>query len=86
MDVLYQTRIQKERFKNLEDYAAASGKYIVDQSVMDALPQSSVVMHPLPRVDEITVDCDADPRAGYFRQAQNGLFIRMTLLKVLLRA
>ena len=53
---------------------------------MDALPQSSVVMHPLPRVDEITVDCDADPRAGYFRQAQNGLFIRMALLKVLLRA
>ena len=86
VDVLYQTRIQKERFKNPEDYAAASGKYIVDQSVMDALPQSSVVMHPLPRVDEITVDCDADPRAGYFRQAQNGLFIRMALLKVLLRA
>jgi aspartate carbamoyltransferase catalytic subunit len=85
VDVLYQTRIQKERFKNPDDYAAASGKYIVDRSIMDALPQSSVVMHPLPRVDEITVDCDDDPRAGYFRQAQNGLFIRMALLKVLLR-
>ena len=52
---------------------------------MEALPKSSVVMHPLPRVDEITVDVDSDPRAGYFRQAQNGLFIRMALLKVLLR-
>lgn len=85
VDVLYQTRIQKERFLNLEDYAKASGKYIVDKSIMDVLPKTSVVMHPLPRVDEITVDCDSDPRAGYFRQAQNGLFIRMALLKVLLR-
>ncbi|OUS49069.1 aspartate carbamoyltransferase [Ostreococcus tauri] len=85
VDVLYQTRIQKERFANLDDYAKASGKYIVDKSIMDALPKTSVVMHPLPRVDEITVDCDADPRAGYFRQAQNGLFIRMALLKVLLK-
>lgn len=85
VDVLYQTRIQKERFLNPDDYAKASGKYIVDRSIMDALPKSSVVMHPLPRVDEITVDVDSDPRAGYFRQAQNGLFIRMALLKVLLR-
>lgn len=85
VDVLYQTRIQKERFLNPDDYAKASGKYIVDRSIMEALPKSSVVMHPLPRVDEITVDVDSDPRAGYFRQAQNGLFIRMALLKVLLR-
>ena len=85
VDVLYQTRIQKERFANPEDYAKASGKYIVDRTIMDALPKSSVVMHPLPRVDEIVVDVDDDPRAGYFRQAQNGLFIRMALLKVLLR-
>ena len=85
VDVLYQTRIQKERFANPEDYAAARGKYIIDRDVMAALPKTSVVMHPLPRVDEITVDCDDDPRAGYFRQAQNGLFIRMALLKVLLK-
>ena len=85
VDVLYQTRIQKERFANPADYEAARGKYIIDREVMAALPKTSVVMHPLPRVDEITVDVDDDPRAGYFRQAQNGLFIRMALLKVLLK-
>ena len=85
VDVLYQTRIQKERFANLDDYESARGKYIIDREVMAALPKTSVVMHPLPRVDEITVDVDTDPRAGYFRQAQNGLFIRMALLKVLLK-
>jgi aspartate carbamoyltransferase catalytic subunit len=52
---------------------------------MDALPKESVVMHPLPRLDEITVEVDDDPRAAYFRQAKNGLFIRMALLKVLLK-
>lgn len=52
---------------------------------MDALPRKSIVMHPLPRLDEITTDVDADPRAAYFRQARNGLFIRMALLKVLLK-
>jgi len=86
VDVLYQTRIQKERFGDrLDDYAAAKGKYIIDTAVMDALPLKSIVMHPLPRLDEITTDVDADPRAAYFRQARNGLFIRMALLKVLLK-
>ena len=85
VDVLYQTRIQKERFVDRpQDYEAARGKYIVTKAVMDALSPKGIVMHPLPRLDEITTECDADPRAAYFRQAQNGLYIRMALLKVLL--
>lgn len=86
VDVLYQTRIQKERFGDrIDDYNAARGKYIIDAKVMDALRKDAIVMHPLPRLDEITPDCDADPRAAYFRQARNGLYIRMALLKVLLK-
>ena len=82
----YQTRIQKERFGDrIDDYNAARGKYIIDAAVMEALPQKSIVMHPLPRLDEITTDVDDDPRAAYFRQARNGLYIRMALLKVLLK-
>uniref|UniRef100_A0A7S0RKX1 aspartate carbamoyltransferase n=1 Tax=Chlamydomonas leiostraca TaxID=1034604 RepID=A0A7S0RKX1_9CHLO len=82
VDVLYQTRIQKERFTDLQEYAKARGKYIIDESIMRALRKDAVVLHPLPRVDEITVDVDADPRAAYFRQARNGLYIRMALLKL----
>ncbi|GAX79730.1 hypothetical protein CEUSTIGMA_g7171.t1 [Chlamydomonas eustigma] len=82
VNVLYQTRIQKERFTNLEDYAQARGKYIIDKDIMEILPKDAVVMHPLPRVDEITVDVDTDPRAAYFRQAKNGLYVRMALLKM----
>eukprot|EP00271_Cylindrocystis_brebissonii_P007493 TRINITY_DN21068_c0_g1_i1.p1 TRINITY_DN21068_c0_g1~~TRINITY_DN21068_c0_g1_i1.p1 ORF type:complete len:393 (-),score=59.55 TRINITY_DN21068_c0_g1_i1:269-1447(-) len=84
-DVIYQTRIQKERFEGrMEDYNAARGKYIVDKRVMGALPRHGVILHPLPRLDEITTEVDADPRAAYFRQAKNGLYIRMALLKTLL--
>ena len=85
VDVMYQTRIQKERFGDrLDDYEKAKGKYIIDQSVMDALSDTACVMHPLPRVDEIDPAVDGDKRSAYFRQAQNGLFVRMALLKVLL--
>ena len=85
-DVLYQTRIQRERFtERPADYEAARGKFIINASVMASLPARSIVMHPLPRLDEITTDVDADQRAAYFRQAQNGLYIRMALLKVLLK-
>lgn len=84
VDVLYQTRIQKERFTNMEEYAAAQGKYIIDADTMRVMRPNAVVMHPLPRVGEITTDVDADPRAAYFRQAHNGLFIRMALLKLAL--
>lgn len=84
VDVLYQTRIQKERFERAEDYLAIKGVYIVDPELLQSMKPNSIVMHPLPRVDEITHDVDADPRAAYFRQAQNGLFIRMALLSACL--
>jgi len=81
VDVLYQTRIQKERFGNrTEEYESARGVYVVDRDLVAAMKQESIVMHPLPRVGEIAVEVDADPRAAYFRQAQNGLYIRMALL------
>jgi aspartate carbamoyltransferase catalytic subunit len=87
VDVIYQTRIQKERFGDrIEDYEKARGKYIIDRKVMDVLAEKAVVMHPLPRVDEIDPAVDADPRAAYFRQAHNGLYIRMTLLRMVLEA
>ncbi|XP_043706603.1 aspartate carbamoyltransferase, chloroplastic isoform X1 [Telopea speciosissima] len=84
-DVVYQTRIQRERFgERIGLYEEARGKYIVDRDVLRRMQKHAVVMHPLPRLDEITVDVDADPRAAYFRQAKNGLYIRMALLKLLL--
>ncbi|KAL5548460.1 hypothetical protein UlMin_003691 [Ulmus minor] len=84
-DVVYQTRIQRERFgERIDLYEEARGKYIVDRRVLDVMQKHAVVMHPLPRLDEITVDVDLDPRAAYFRQAKNGLYIRMALLKLLL--
>ncbi|XP_073030494.1 aspartate carbamoyltransferase 1, chloroplastic isoform X2 [Primulina eburnea] len=84
-DVVYQTRIQRERFgERIDLYEEARGKYIVDQNILNVMQKHAVVMHPLPRLDEITVDVDVDPRAAYFRQAKNGLYIRMALLKLLL--
>ncbi|XP_010252517.1 PREDICTED: aspartate carbamoyltransferase 1, chloroplastic-like [Nelumbo nucifera] len=84
-DVVYQTRIQKERFgERIDLYEEARGKYIVDLDVLGMMQRHAIVMHPLPRLDEITVDVDMDPRAAYFRQAKNGLYIRMALLKLLL--
>jgi aspartate carbamoyltransferase catalytic subunit len=81
LDVVYQTRIQKERFGDrTEDYLAARGVYIVDPELLRTLKPRSIVMHPLPRIDEINVDVDSDTRAAYFRQAQNGLYIRMAIL------
>jgi aspartate carbamoyltransferase catalytic subunit len=80
VDVVYQTRIQKERFADPDQYQAARGVYIVDRPLLDRMKPNAIVMHPLPRVDEITPDVDSDPRAAYFRQAQNGLYIRMALL------
>ncbi|XP_057461088.1 aspartate carbamoyltransferase, chloroplastic-like [Actinidia eriantha] len=84
-DVVYQTRIQRERFgERIDLYEAARGNYIVDRAVLSVMQKHAVVMHPLPRLDEITVEVDGDPRAAYFRQAKNGLYIRMALLKLLL--
>lgn len=84
-DVVYQTRIQRERFgERIDLYNEARGKYIIDKKVMNVLQKHAVIMHPLPRLDEIMVDVDTDSRAAYFRQAKNGLYIRMALLKLLL--
>ncbi len=80
VDVVYQTRIQKERFATPQEYAAASGHYVIDDAALARLGPEAIVLHPLPRVDEIAVAVDADPRAAYFRQAENGVYIRMALL------
>ncbi|MFC4768431.1 aspartate carbamoyltransferase [Effusibacillus consociatus] len=80
VDVLYQTRVQKERFPSQEEYEKAAGRYIVDRALLDRMKKTSIVMHPLPRAGEITPDCDEDPRAAYFRQAENGVYLRMALL------
>jgi aspartate carbamoyltransferase catalytic subunit len=83
-DVVYQTRIQRERFQTQEAYQAAKGVYVIDRQAMELLGPRAIVMHPLPRVDEIAPEVDEDPRAAYFRQARNGVFIRMALLHLLL--
>jgi aspartate carbamoyltransferase catalytic subunit len=85
VDVIYQTRIQKERFgENLDDFEKAKDKYIIDKDILKVMKKNAIIMHPLPRVNEISVEVDKDPRAAYFRQAQNGLYIRMALLKMIL--
>lgn len=85
IDVLYQTRIQHERFDSEEDYLAARGRYVIDRQTLARLDDHAIIMHPLPRVDEIDSEVDQDPRAAYFRQAHNGVLIRMALLDQLLR-
>jgi aspartate carbamoyltransferase catalytic subunit len=84
VDVVYQTRIQRERFATPEEYAAAKSIYVITSEYMQNLAEHGIVMHPLPRVDEIHPDVDADSRAAYFRQAHNGVFVRMALLNQLL--
>jgi aspartate carbamoyltransferase catalytic subunit len=84
VDVIYQTRIQKERFSDEASYLALKGVYRIDASTLSRMRKEAIVMHPLPRVDEIAPEVDADPRAAYFRQARNGLQVRMALLERLL--
>ena len=84
VDVVYQTRIQKERFTDQKAYLALKGIYRIDIRSLGLMRKYAIVMHPLPRVDEIAPEVDADPRAAYFRQAHNGLHIRMALLNILL--
>lgn len=84
VDVVYQTRIQHERFASESEYEAARGKYVIDNAAMNALNPNAIVMHPLPRVDEIHPEVDLDPRAAYFRQARNGVYVRMAILDWLL--
>lgn len=84
VDVIYQTRIQKERFgERPGDYEKAKGKYVIDKGILEIMKKDAIIMHPLPRLDEIKSEVDSDPRAAYFRQAQNGLYIRMALLKMI---
>eukprot|EP00903_Cladosiphon_okamuranus_P022156 g20375.t1 len=82
-DVLYVTRIQKERFASREEYDAVNGSYRVTPEVLSRAKASAVLMHPLPRVGEVTEDCDLDPRAAYFKQMENGMYVRMALLVLL---
>lgn len=84
VDVIYQTRVQRERFATPEEYAAARGIYILTRESLSLLQSHAVILHPLPRVDEISPEIDADPRAAYFRQARGGVFVRMALLEQLL--
>ncbi len=83
-DVLYVTRVQKERFEDPADYEKVKGAYVIDPEVMKAAKQDMIVMHPLPRVGEISPDFDDDPRAAYFRQMEYGLYVRMALLAMVL--
>ncbi len=84
LDLLYMTRVQKERFFNEEDYVRMKDFYILDAKKMELAPKDMYVLHPLPRVNEISVDVDSDPRAAYFRQMQYGVYIRMALILTLL--
>ena len=84
LDVLYMTRVQKERFFNEEDYIRMKDFYILDAAKMELAPEHMLVLHPLPRVNEIAVEVDDDPRAAYFKQAQYGVYVRMALILTLL--
>ena len=84
VDVLYVTRVQKERFEDLADYEAVKGCYVITPELMQKAKQKMIIMHPLPRVGEISYAVDDDPRAAYFRQVENGMYIRMALLAAVL--
>ncbi len=86
MDVLYMTRIQRERFESAEEYRRQAGVYILDSRKMELAKQDLIVMHPLPRVDEITADVDDDSRAKYFEQTEYGLYARMALIMTMLKS
>ncbi|ADL04763.1 aspartate carbamoyltransferase [Lacrimispora saccharolytica] len=84
LDILYMTRVQKERFFNEEDYIRLKDCYILDKKKMKLAKQDMYVLHPLPRVNEISVEIDEDPRAAYFKQAKYGVYVRMALIMTLL--
>ena len=84
LDILYMTRVQKERFFNEEDYVRLKDSYILDKEKMKKAKKDMIVLHPLPRVNEIAVEIDSDPRACYFRQAKYGMYVRMALIAKLL--
>jgi aspartate carbamoyltransferase catalytic subunit len=83
-DVLYVTRIQKERFADLNEYESLKGSYVITPETMSHAQEDMVLMHPLPRVGEISEQVDSDPRAAYFRQMEYGMYVRMALLAMVL--
>ena len=83
-DVLYVTRVQKERFENLDDYESVKSVYVVSPETLETAKDEMIVMHPFPRVGEISMEVDDDPRAAYFRQMEYGLYVRMALLAMVL--
>ena len=84
LDILYMTRVQRERFFNEEDYIRLKDSYILTAEKMKLAKEDMAVLHPLPRVNEIALSVDGDPRAAYFEQAQNGVYVRMALILTLL--
>ena len=84
LDILYRTRVQKERFFNEEDYVRMKDFYILDKQKLELAPKDMYILHPLPRVNEISVEVDSDPRAAYFKQVQYGVYVRMALILTLL--
>ena len=86
LDILYMTRVQRERFFNEQDYIRLKDSYILTPEKLDGAKADLCIMHPLPRVNEISVGVDSDPRACYFKQVLYGKYIRMALIKMLLEA
>ena len=84
LDILYMTRVQRERFFNEEDYIRLKDTYILDKHKLQYARPDTYILHPLPRVNEISTEVDSDPRAAYFRQVQYGVYIRMALILKLL--
>jgi aspartate carbamoyltransferase catalytic subunit len=84
LDILYMTRVQRERFFNEDDYLRMKDFYVLDKAKMSLAKDDMYVLHPLPRVNEISTDVDNDPRAAYFKQAQYGVYVRMALIMTLL--
>ncbi len=84
LDVLYMTRVQRERFKDISEYEKVKDLFILKKEHLKILKPDAIIMHPLPKINEIEIEVDADPRAAYFRQAENGLYIRMALLQYVL--
>ena len=83
-DVLYVTRVQRERFENLEEYEKVKDAYVITPKTLAEARERMIIMHPLPRVNEISMEVDKDPRAAYFRQMEYGLYVRMALLAMVL--
>ena len=84
LDILYMTRVQRERFFNEDDYLRMKDFYVLDKAKMALAKDNMYVLHPLPRVNEISTDIDDDPRAAYFKQVQFGVYVRMALIMTLL--